>query len=234
MSTLVFLGLPHNGEMSVGAFRGLAGASQSGIPFVFEDAASSLLQRNFNELLAKCRMHDPRPSHFALHHADIAANVGWLDIMLDEMRSLDADVISAVSPIKDHRGLTTTGRFSEDFTKLKRFTMSEIMAMPETFGAEEAGGPLAVNTGLMLIRTDRPWFDRLVFQMQDGIHADDDGKLAVWCRSEDWLASEWLHQQGARVFATRKVRLAHMGTRPFYNFVEHGTEKSEEERNWRT
>lgn len=231
--TLVFLGLPHNGTLCAQSFKGLAGATQKGVPFMFEESCSSLLARNFNELLVLCRTHDPRPTHFAMMHADICPEVGWLDVMLDEMEKFDADVISAVSPIKDSKGLTTTGRFSRDFSKLKRFTMAEIMELPETFGRPDVGyNALAVNTGLILVKTSVPWFDEMHFRMEDGIEWRD-GRLIAWCRSEDWLWSEWLAAKGARVFATRRVRLAHMGQRPFYNCVRHGTETSEEERLWR-
>lgn len=226
MSDRVFIGLPHSGTITTDAFPGLCGASQS-IEYGIERQGSSALTRNFNALLLQARLMQPRPTHWGLHHSDIVAPVGWLDTLMHEMKTHDADVISTIMPIKDIRGLTTTGAFSPDFTKIKRFTMQELEALPETFGVPKSGGALAVNTGLFIMRTDRPWFDELVFRFEDEI-TERDGHPLVLCRSEDWLMSEFLAKAGARVFVTRKVKAFHVGQYAYPNHVPFGTEEKDD------
>ncbi len=231
MNDLVFVGVPHSGTIVADAFDGLAKASLKGVPYGVVKEGSSAITRNFNQLLLTCRKMQPRPTHFAMHHSDIVAQEGWLDILLEEMRANNADVISTVMPIKDALGLTTTGAFNADFTKIKRFTMHELQALPWTFTAPP-GRALAINTGLMLIRTDRPWFDDLVFRFEDEI-VQRDGVDMVLCRSEDWLMSEFLAVRGARVFVTRIPRCAHVGGNAWSNQGAYGTEKEEEGKHWR-
>lgn len=231
MSDLVLIGLPHSGTIAADSFDGLARASLNGVQYGIKKEGSSALTRNFNALLLACRSMTPRPTHFGMHHSDIVAQEGWLDILLGELKAHDADVISTVMPIKDERGLTTTGAFNEDFTKIKRFTMHELQALPWTFTAPP-GRALAINTGLMLMRTDRPWFNDLVFRFEDEI-ANKDGVDMVLCRSEDWLMSEFLAKAGAKVIVTRIPRAVHVGFRAWSNQGAYGTEKEEEGKHWR-
>lgn len=229
-SPIVFIGIPHSGVIATDALPGLMRASSS-VMYGIERQGSSALTRNFNMLLLQCRQSNPHPTHFGLHHSDIVAQPGWLDILMGEMAKYDADVVSTVMPIKDERGFTTTGAFSDDFTKIKRFTMREIEALPETFTAPN-GRALAVNTGLFVMRTDRPWFERLAFRFEDEI-VERGGQQMVLCRSEDWLMSEFLAREGARVWATRKVKAYHVGQFAFPNQGGHGTEESEDPKWWR-
>ncbi len=232
MNDLVFVGLPHSGSIAADSFDGLAKASLKGVPYCIKKEGSSALTRNFNALVLACRqMRDPKPTHFAMHHSDIVAQEGWLDILLHELKAHDADVISTVMPIKDERGLTTSGAFNADFTKIKRFTMHELQALPWTFTAP-AGRALAINTGLMLMRTDRPWFNDLVFRFEDEI-TQRDGVDLVLCRSEDWLMSEFLAKAGAKVCLTRIPRCAHIGFRAWSNQGAYGEVKEEEGKWWR-
>lgn len=229
--TVVFVGVPHSGTIAADSGDGLAQASERGVPYCIKREGSSALTRNFNALLLACRSMTPRPTHFAMHHSDIVAQTGWLDVLLGELRAHDADVISTVMPIKDERGLSTTGAFSADFTKIKRFTMRELDATPWTFVAPP-GRALAINTGLMLMRTDRPWFKDLVFRFEDEI-TERDGKPLVLCRSEDWLMSEFLAKAGAKVCVTRMPRAFHVGFKAWSNQGAWGTEKEEDGKWWR-
>lgn len=225
MSDLVLMGIPHSGTIVTDALPGLQRASDT-IQYGVMREGSSALTRNFNKLLLRCRQETPRPTHWGLHHSDIVAEPGWLDVLMAEMKSNNADFMGTVMPIKDGNGFTTTGAFSEDFRKLKRFTMSELERMPDTFCAPP-GRALAVNTGLFIMRTDRPWFDDLVFRFEDDI-VERDGQAMVLCRSEDWLMSEFLANRGARVFVTKKVRAHHVGVFAFPNFGWHGNTQEED------
>lgn len=227
--TLVFVGVPHGGSIVAEAHHGLAKASDS-IPYGVSFEGSSGLTRNFNQLLLNCR-NTPGITHFSMHHSDIVAEPGWLDTLMRELKHHDADVVSTIMPIKDDRGLTTTGAFSADRRKIKRFTMRELEAMPATMTAPP-GRVLAVNTGLFLMRADRPWFKQLVFRIEDDI-VERDGATFVSFRSEDWLFSEFLATVGAKVCVTRMVKALHVGQRAFSNQGGWGTEKEEDGKWWR-
>ena len=71
----------------------------------------SLLANSINRLWVQAlnERTDHGWTHFAMHHADVQAPAGWVDTLADEMARVGADVISAVVPIKDYRGLTSTG-----------------------------------------------------------------------------------------------------------------------------
>lgn len=227
----VFIGLPHNGSLVPDAIHGLLSPSE-GILFTIQTSGCSLLQYNFNKLLAQARsLKDPKPTHFVLHHADIVCQRGWLNVLMSEMESHQADVISAVSPIKSEEGLTSTGAFSEDMRELKRFTMRDLAKLPETFCAPE-GRALAVNTALMMVDLRQPWIKDLVFRFEDAIEENETG-LTVRCRPEDWLVSEFFHRAGARVFATRKVKLAHVGVKAYSNQGDWGTLETDEPKRFR-
>lgn len=163
-------------------------------------------------------------SHFAMQHDDIRPTPGWADVLIDEMERTGADVVSAVVPIKDPRGLTSTGVRNAASGHVRRLTMAEAMGLPETFGHEDlkrAGiatdtGPLGaeflvINTGLWVCRLDRPWraaFDG--FRSVDGVRYAADGTCDAGCLPEDWCFSEWLWRHGCKAVATRKVSLSHI------------------------
>lgn len=166
-------------------------------------------------------------THFAMIHADITPSLDqdWLNVMIEEMEAFDADFISAVVPIKDGRGLTSSGIADKHnpWNPHRRFTMQEIYTMPETFTAEDigyAGWPLNHNSGLIVADLRRPIFFR----------TKPDGELAIWFEfrkrmwiepttgdvkldgeSEDWNISRRLWLEGAKTCITRKVRLKHWG-----------------------
>lgn len=166
-------------------------------------------------------------THYAQIHSDITPdlNQDWLNVMLEEMEEFDADFISAVVPIKDGRGLTSSGIADKTnpWNPHRRFTMHELYAMPETFTAEDigyAGWPLNHNSGLIVADLRRPVFFR----------TKPDGELAIWFEfrkrvwldteknmvrldgeSEDWNMSRRLWEQGAKTCITRKVLLKHWG-----------------------
>jgi hypothetical protein len=74
---------------------------------------------------------------------------------------------------------------------------------------------LLVNTGLMVLRLDRPWADeRLWFDDLNAI-VRVDGQLRPVCKSEDWYFSHRVAQEGGSVMATKTIRLVHRGTCDF-------------------
>jgi hypothetical protein len=192
---------------------------------IVQDGQGSLLAYCFNQLL--CTAINTRKehgwTHFAMHHADVSADFDWADTLLDEMLRLDAAMISAVIPIKDPRGLTTTG-VSNPNDGVHRLTVYQAHQLPETFDGAEASKlmgfdplthSLAVNTGLFLCDLDKiePHVrtGKLFFAVHDTIREEPNGLLTAVCMSEDWLWSYMMYEIGLKVFATRKVGVSHHG-----------------------
>jgi len=195
----------------------------------------SLLGLQFNTLWCRARnfaRRDPRVAYFCMLHADIEPLAPfWLDVLIEELEKHDADMISAVVPIKGHEGLTSTAISdpADPWLPRRRLTMREVFRLPETFseddvravlGAEEVGpGCLLANTGCMVLRLDRPWADQVLFTIRDRIVQLPDGDFTCEVEPEDWRLSRTLAEAGCRVLATRKVPVHHHG---------HGTFTSEE------
>ena len=176
-------------------------------------------------------------THFAMLHCDIAAEEGWLDILAEELERLDADMISAIVPLKDARGVTSSGIAdpADRWHPLRRFTMCECFRLPETFSAADAG-----HEGACLLHNDGCWMadlrqekfrreypdGRLVadFQFPREIFRDPaDGKFHVRAESEDWFFSRRLFELGVKSYLTRKVRLTHAGGYSFSNVLPWGS-----------
>lgn len=156
---------------------------------------------------------------FALIHADVGAEPGWLDILYREMKAYGADAISAVVPIKDDRGLTSTAvDDTGDSWLWRRLTLKQIAKMPDTFGDAELGAPIALNTGLMLVKFG-PWClemnvdntYRHLFRFEHAIRKESNGKRRVLFRPDDWLLSRSFRSAGLKLAATKAVKLNHCG-----------------------
>src|ERR1700722_2018308 len=108
MHPSVFLAVPHYGDLVAEALPSLITAScrTDTTRISLNTNGASLLAFNFNLLwcAALNQRRDKSLTHFAMHHADIQAEVGWLDQLIDEMAAVQADVLSVVVPIKDEKG----------------------------------------------------------------------------------------------------------------------------------
>lgn len=226
----VFVGVPVYDNIAPEAIDGLACASST-IRWYRDLAKSSVLPHGFDMLWETClNNRNLGFTHFAMHHSDIQSPVNWLDMLYEEMERVGADLISVVSPIKDDRGLTSSGLRRSDCS-IRRFTMKEIMRLPETFtqsdllGLAPIGetGQLMVNTGLWLCRLG-PWVDKFPgFAMLTAIDTELDGKKKSKMLPEDWNFSRWLAENNIRVFLTRKVSIDHWGRKAFNNREAWGT-----------
>lgn len=213
----VALAIPHCGGLAPEALPGIMGARRRGSVKVMA-CSSSLLTANFNRLW--CTALNARQTagvtHFAMHHSDIAAPQGWIDDLLAILDERGADVVSAVVPMKDDRGLTTTGVRDMRTSHIRRLTMAEVHELPETFGladvSDEPDTALMVNTGLWVCRFTEPWVEEFPgFQQGDNIVKDEDGRYRALTLSEDWWFSQWCHDRGLSVLATRAVAVKHYG-----------------------
>lgn len=215
----VFLAVPHYGALEPESLPGLMLASQSRRYTVRLNCAS-LLAHNFNRLLCDA-LNERRAegyTHFAMMHADQGPPPGWLDTLIAEMERVNADVISVAVAIKDGRGLTSTGMRDPRTGDIRRLTTTELHRLPETFAASALGdGELMVNTGLWAARFDDWWEDFPGFTITDAIVKEPDGTFRAGVMPEDWAFSQWCHNRGLRVFATRAVPVVHYGRSGFAN-----------------
>jgi hypothetical protein len=211
--------LPHrDGWGNIGAAFGVSAWCSEKLNRQVYNRGTSVLTRTFNELLCDA-LNDRKAegfTHFAMLHNDVIPQRWWLDILLEELEARDLDLISAVVPIKDQKGLTSTGLDDPDNPwSVRRLTLTEVFGLPETFTARDIPGrregqALLLNTGCWLMRFDRPWVEGLFFRQQDRIawHTPS-GKYVAQSISEDWDFSRQLASRGCRLGATRKVIVQH-------------------------
>ena len=211
----VFISVPSYGAMVPQAIEGLMLAT-SDHRYVIKAQGGSLLAYNFNRLwcIALNSREECGWTHFAMHHADIEAQPGWVDKLIAEMNRVGVDLLSVVVPIKDPRGLTSTGLMDPKSRRIKRLTMKEIAKLPRTFTAADTTEPdniLVVNTGLWVCDFTKPWVEEVHFQILDGIQKNDNGKFSPLIFSEDWNFSAKLQELGLKVAATNIVEVNHYG-----------------------
>lgn len=192
-----------------------------------EFASVSLLGHCFNLLWANAleRRDKQGCRYFAMMHNDIVpAEAGYLDVLLDELIANNADVVSAVVPIKTPHGVTSTAVGDpDDPFEQTRLTVKELQHLPRTFNANDMGQqgrPLLLNTGLWICDLNAPWVKSFKgFTIDDEVYYCKNAKK--WKSKvvpEDWNWSRHLHQCGARVYATTKVPLTHIGEQRYPNF----------------
>lgn len=195
--------------------------------FVVEELPGSLLAMGFNRLWARAleQRKTVGITHFLLLHADVVPlDPDWLEQLYREMVTHQAKVLSAVVPLKDDRGLTSTATGGAG--PFRRFSMTDVMALPETFTRPD----LLVNTGLLLVDLREEWVERICFTIRDSITKHADGTFTARCEPEDWDFSLQARQLGVPVWATRKIKLHHLGTFAYPNYRAWGTVAQDPER----
>jgi hypothetical protein len=212
----IFYCLPHNGEwVPEGMPSAILPSKKYPVPLPLN--RSSFLNHSFNMYWCEALNQTPRPTRWAMHHADMSAEPGWLDTLLEIMDEHQADVVSCVAAIKDSSGDTNAAVITssdEKNTSLRRLKVTECNGLPDVFSSEHVGGPLLVNTGLWVVRFDRPWADEFPgFSFNNTIVRRPDGKYEAQCLSEDWKFSMWAHAKKLKVLATTRVATYHYGTK---------------------
>lgn len=233
----IFLALPQGQFVHPGSVKGAFRASRRHRVQINEQPCS-ILTFGFNLLLASAlnMRRSLGLTHFAMLHADIepepesALGVGWLDTLLDELDAHQADLVSAIVPIKNDSGILSMGveQPGDPFTAAFRLTLKQAYSLPETFSAADCGYPdraLLVNSGCWVMRFDQPWVEQLCFTMQDRIEKGPDGVFRASVEPEDWRLSRDLHRMGRKVMATRKVAVAHHGHAAYPNFPAWGQDR---------
>ncbi len=212
----IYYCLPHNGEwVPEGMPSAMLPSKRYQVPWPLN--RSSFLNHSFNMYWCDALNKKPRPKFWAMHHADMSAEPGWLDVLLDIMAEKDADVVSCVACIKDSSGDTNAAivtQLNEHATDLRRLTVAEANSLPDVFSSADVNAPLLVNTGLWVVRFDRPWVEKFPgFSFNNAIVKNKAGLYTAQCLSEDWKFSLWAHEQKLKVYATTRVETFHYGAR---------------------
>lgn len=219
---MIYVALPtYDGTRhNAAAFVELSG---SGKEVLLAEGSCSLLAHNFNRSWVDALNLRPKVTHFLMLHADIVPSAPFLEPLLEEQARVGADVLSVVVPIKSHEGLTSTALESGDKWKPRRLTMTEVLAKPETW--TEPG--LLVNTGLLLVDFTRDWVEEVCFTVNDAVRRGRDGKFEAVVESEDWHFSRQVRALGVEPWATRKIRVNHVGSAYYGNATGWGTRSTD-------
>lgn len=228
--------MPHYDHLSFDAAAGYWKAcTGANCDIIHAHGKYSILPDNFNAMYIQAL--NGRVSHgithFAIIHADVGPENGWLDTLLLEMWEHDADLIGTVIPIKDLRGNTSTalGLKDDHWHKKRRITMRECANLPATFTREDTGlgdeYELLINTGLMVVDVTKKWAHECWFQFQNKI-VWEDNKWMNKCIPEDWDFSHQWNQKGGKTVATRKVAVRHKGSQDYGNEMSFGAWRYDE------
>lgn len=233
----ILLGMPVGyGTAYIHAARGFFRASRDMASVVKYHPGSSLLASSFNEIWCQALNFEAdtgeKLEYFAMLHDDVAPEDYWLDKLIAELEDKKLDVLSAVVPIKDNRGLTSMAldREGNQFLPLARISMHEVFGLPETFTSDDIGHKLLLNTGCWVCKWDQEVCKKLHFEINDRIVFNEASKrFQSETESEDWFFSREAHALGLKLGATRKVSLMHFGTYAFTNDRPWGVEKFDSE-----
>ena len=250
MKPLVFLCQPrYSNLVDARALEAFSNPSSGAVNFSWGTQAGgspaamqcSLLAFGFNKLwcMALNLRSVYRITHFAMLHADVQPEPGWLDKLIAEQKRVGADVLSCVIPFKTRIGLTSTGLGIPDAPReqagitgdSRRLTMNEVHQLPSTFGAadtDEPGKVLLINTGCWVADFTKPWADKVCFRIHDDIVRDTEGRFHAETKGEDWNLSYQLHDLGCRVFATRAIQCIHHGDWGYSNWPAWGDWQTDE------
>ncbi len=205
---VIYLAMPIRGRScSMGAALGSQCEPTTKYSYVFDFVSSSLLTFGFNMLWTRALNSRAKRgiTHFAMLHDDVCPDGNkWLDTLMAELVENDADMVSAVVPLKDERGLTSTAIETDHEWLPKKLSMTEVFDLPETF----THPGLLCNTGMWLCKLTEPWAEKVCFRQYDRI-IEVDGQFAPQTMSEDWDFSRQLRGFGCKIMATRKVKLSH-------------------------
>lgn len=198
----------------------------------------SALSTNFNKLWATglANAMEGNIDLFAMMHTDVEPEAMWLDTMVDELLRLKLDVLSAVIPIKDDTGNTSTaiGPVDDEWENIA-LKLDEIRMLPKTFSDEDLkplrrkhnkpNHRLLLNTGCWVadLRNKKFWqvengLVKFFFTQKDRILYDGK-RFSCGLASEDWNFSRICHREGMRIAATRIIEVKHHGSRAFSNRI---------------
>lgn len=209
----VFLACPtHDGRVSAETAVGLYAAASRTRDCGICVRTSSLLTMACNELWMMA-IAQGKHQWFAMLHSDIGPEQYWLDKLIGLAIAHDADMVSAIVPIKNNSGVTSTaiGTPDDGWGFERRLTQREIhdKDFPDVFEHPR----LLLNTGCCVVRM-RPEIANplaVYFDSPNAVTQEPDGTWFVRVVSEDWFFSRAIRQAGGKVLATKAVRVNHHG-----------------------
>lgn len=186
----------------------------------FDRMDSSACCATFNHLLLKALDAHRRgeADYFLLWHSDVVPEQNFLDKMIRIAKEKGAEIVSAIIPIKDVNGLTSTALDEPVgdmplYWRVRRLTMAEVMERPATWTDEK----LLVNTGLLLVDLSKPWVNEIFFHFDDAIITHHGRRMPV-VMPEDWMFSRDARKLGCKsMWVTREVAVNHFGITNFPN-----------------
>ncbi len=169
--------------------------------------------------------------YFLMLHSDIIVDTFcWVDRMVEIMQRTGADILSAVSPIKNPRTGETSTALDEPVEDLppkyrvRRLMMKEIFDREPTWTEPN----LLLNDGCMLVDLSKPWCDKVHFHFDDAILWKR-GKRMAFAAPEDWNFSRDARANGAqKLYATREIELRHIGNAAYPNTHPWGEWKTDQ------
>lgn len=219
----VFLGLPYYNNFSRHTLVTVLNACTRGggkYEIHLDVASTSATPFCFNQLLRQAL--DTDCDYFVMLHSDLGTSEpDWVFKLINLLETNQLDVISAVAPIKNNQGLTSTAVDNREFFP-RRLTLSEINAGPEVLTNDVCksmhGSALLINTGMMMWRMEtlKKCVPEFAFEFHDGWLAmpDETGgrRLNPYFQPEDWLMSRFLDRKGIAYAATRAIATLHEGS----------------------
>lgn len=210
---VVVLGMPtgKTGECHTRARDAFLGCGANSLHFdlfCHGTAKSSVISHTCNELYANALTLRRKlgATHFAMLHSDVCPDrADWLDVLADVMHEQNADLVSAVVPVRNNSGLTSTMEENpDDGWRPKGLSLKEVYSRPPSFSSPG----LLVNTGMMLLKL-RDWCTKLVFRECNAIPEMPDGSYQARIINEDHELSRQVRGFGGHIVATRAVPLYH-------------------------
>lgn len=169
----------------------------------------SLLANNFNALLCDAvNAKKMGVRYFWLLHDDIIP-IGktWAVDMLGIMQRTGVRVLSAVAPLRNDSGESSTAIQGRTEWDAKRLRLDEIG------GWRSDDDKLLINTGCLLIDLEGEWHAGLCFTIRDRIILMPNGEREAQVIPEDWGMSQWLAKHQIPYGCTSKIRLLHYDIR---------------------
>lgn len=243
----IFIAVPTMESVHKAALPGLTAPSNAAHRlWSVRPEGHSLLPKTFNDLLCMA-LNERRQygwQYFVMHHSDLEAEVGFLDKLMDIYhycrKTYDARVLSVTIPIKDRRGITSTGKRGQN-KNIVRVTQHHLWGepcLPDVFGVESfadnaEGDHLLINTGLMVFNLNDEWVEPWVldeaFCLRDKVFKDPvTGNFIATCMPEDWGFSVYCHRHNIKVMATKAIKVAHHGSFDFPNWHKWGNWEMDE------
>lgn len=203
--------------------------------------SSSALVHNFNLGVATCKNGGvgdrKRPyDYFAMIHSDMAAEPGWLGVLIDEMDKHDLDMIHAVAPLKDARGMSSTAMAysMEPYGRKRKLSIREAFSLPETFtlaDVKEKIDPDAQvflpNPGCMVMRVGKWFYDWPGFETWSKVDKHE-GQYRSHFVSEDYVFGYYAAEHNLKLGATTRVRTHHFGRCDYSTVTAWGMETDRE------